>query len=68
MPNIPVSGGGGETHIRWADGQKQVYTDGGSRVDIYSNGVGRPDGPGHDHLWVNYDQQGNPTNMGGRVS
>jgi hypothetical protein len=67
MGNIPVSGGGSETHFRWADGQKQVYTDNGSRLDIYQNGQGRPDGPGHDHFWATFDQSGNMTTSGGRA-
>jgi hypothetical protein len=67
MGNIPVHGGDSETYIRWADGQKQVYTDGGSRVDIYEGGQGRPDGPGHDHYWATFDQNGNMTTSGGRA-
>lgn len=69
MGNIPVhdqSGAGAE--IRWAGGQKQVYTDGGSRVDIYENGQGRPDGPGHDHYWLTFNQQGQVTSEGGNLS
>ena len=67
MGNIEVKGGGSESHIRWADGQKQVTTDGGSRVDIYMNGEGRPDGPGHDHLFATFDKSGRMTTSGGRV-
>lgn len=67
MVNIPVSGNDGETAFRWADGQKQVYTDGGSRVDIYENGQGRPDGPGHDHYWATFNKAGDMTNSGGRM-
>ncbi len=66
MGNIPVNDQSGpRVDIRWADGQKQVYTDGGSRVDIYENGAGHPDGPGHDHYWLTYDQQGQMTGSGG---
>lgn len=67
MGNIQVSGGGSEAQIRWANGQKQVYTGNGSRVDIYQNGRGRPDGPGHDHLFATFDKHGNMTSSGGRV-
>lgn len=67
MGNIDVTGGGSETHIRWADGQKQVTTGGGSRVDIYSGGAGKPDGPGHDHLWATFNQNGDVTTSGGRL-
>lgn len=66
--NVPVQGGGSGVVIRWADGQKQVYTGGGSRVDIYEGGAGRPDGPGHDHFWATFDRQGNMTSSGGRVT
>jgi hypothetical protein len=48
-------------------GTHKVYTDGGSRVDIYEGGQGRPDGPGHDHYWATFDQQGNMTGSGGRA-
>lgn len=66
MGNIPVDDQSGPSvGFRWADGQKQVYTDGGSRVDIYENGQGRPDGPGHDHYWLNFNQQGQVTGEGG---
>lgn len=65
MGQIPVSGGGDEAQFRWADGQKQVYTD--HRVDIYENGDGRPDGPGHDHYWFTYNNRGDVTSEGGRV-
>lgn len=69
MGNIPVSGkGGSEVHIQWKNGQKTVTTDNGSRVDVYQGGKGKPDGPGHDHLWATFDKKGNNTSSGGRVS
>lgn len=67
MGNIPVKEQGSQKDIRWADGQKQVYTDGGRRVDIYEGGQGRPDGPGHDHYVVKYDRNGNVIETGGRA-
>ena len=51
--------------VEYINGQKQVYTDDGRRVDIYEGGQGSPDGPGHDHYWITYDRQGNVASEGG---
>lgn len=38
-----------------------------SRVDIYRRGQGKPDGPGHEHLFFTVNKQGEVTTDGGRV-
>ncbi|MEA5456942.1 hypothetical protein SPF06_19645 [Sinomonas sp. JGH33] len=68
MGNIPIKARGSETRIEWKDGKKIVYTDNGTRVDIYQNGAGRPDGEGHDHLFATFNKKGEATNTGGYVS
>ncbi|TFC05061.1 hypothetical protein [Cryobacterium sp. MDB2-33-2] len=65
MGNIPVSGGNQPAKkFQWKDGVKKVTTDDGSRVDRYSQGAGKPDGPGHVHEWHTYNKNGKQTGGG----
>lgn len=69
MAKITVTGGNQpEKRIKWnlAKGTKTVTTGEGSRVDVYSKGRGRPDGPGHVHEWATYDKNGKRTSHGKR--
>ncbi|PPF26310.1 MULTISPECIES: hypothetical protein [unclassified Rathayibacter] len=65
MGNIPVSGGNQPAkHFTWKDGVKTVTTDNGSRIDRYSQGDGKPDGPNHVHEWETRSKNGKQTGGG----
>jgi hypothetical protein len=67
--STPINDPNGPAYdVRHADGQKQVYSDHGSRVDIYENGQDGPDGPGHDHYWATFNRQGEMTGSGGLLN
>lgn len=65
MGNIKVTGGNQpEKRFTWKDGVKTVTTDNGSRIDRYSGGDGKPDGPGKTHEWETRNKAGKQTGGG----